>query len=66
MVRNVVCTTCVALLLAITGTGDAQEKRSGTVIGELKSKKDTPNGKNTKNDSSDFALASSPTPRAAN
>jgi hypothetical protein len=46
MLRKLLIATLVVGATAFSGTGDAQEKRSGTIIGEIKSKKDTPNGKN--------------------
>lgn len=49
MMRKLVGLGLVAALLAVCGSRDAahaQDKRTGSVVGQLKSKKDTPNGKN--------------------
>lgn len=53
MIRNLIGIGLAAGVLALAGLGDAaaqekkdKEKRTGSVTGEIKTKKDTPNGKN--------------------
>jgi hypothetical protein len=51
MLRTLVSLSLLFAVVALLATADGQEKdkkkRTGTITGEIKTKKDTPNGKNT-------------------